>query len=189
MLPQNCFVIESGCHSAHIQPRLRNGRFYAVLPKASETIVKTDRTGQEQLFVFEKGEHWAISNSFLLLASHAAKSHRLSLYPPALIGFHLKGGRHVGEQLVSHKTAIQDIRMVPATHDLVIDRATNSLSEIRRSFMTEFSLKDASYEEVLLRFLQRRADLLAALSGHAGALIYRSIGWAAITKSLTFNSD
>jgi len=194
MLPQNCFLIESEQAFAHTKPRLagyavtdddlifgtdgldaylaaggdqnalRNGRFFAVLPQTSKTIVKTDRTGQEQLFLFERGDDWAISNSFLLLTSHVAKRHRLSLYPPALIGFHLKGGRHVGEQLVSHKTAIEDIRMIPAINELVIDRATNTLRETRRSFMTEFALNGASYEETLLRFLERRAGLLAAVS-------------------------
>ena len=64
--------------------------------KGEKAIIRTDSTGQEILYVFQKGSDWIISNSFLLLAERAARKHKLSMYGPSVLGFHLKEGVHIG---------------------------------------------------------------------------------------------
>lgn len=145
--------------AGHPGADLREGRFFGVFPEKGVTRIRTDRTGQEQMFLFQIESFWAISNSFILLASYVAKSHRLTIYPPALFSFHLKSGRHIGEQLVSHNTPISGIRMIPATTNIAIDHKTGSLSLEHRDFFEVFG--GAHYQDLLLEFLQSRVRLLA----------------------------
>lgn len=144
---------------------LRDGRFVGVFPTDDGALIRADRTGQEQLFLFQEGEDWAVSNSFMLLVMYASKICKLQVYYPALIGFHLKEGRHVGEQLVSHRTAIEQISLVPATTDLLVDKRTGRLEQRPNSFLQEFSLKTGSYKDELLDFLEHRTGLARALIG------------------------
>lgn len=70
------------------------GRFCGFLIDTGKVIIRTDRTGQECLYLYSNGDDWAVSNSFLLLATQVAKRTELTFYPPAAHSFHLKNGAH-----------------------------------------------------------------------------------------------
>jgi len=130
--------LEQYLAAGHSAADMREGRFFGVFPNGATTTIKTDRTGQEQMFLFRNGSAWAVSNSFFLLAMHVAKAHRLTLYLPALMSFHLKSGRHIGEQLVSHKTPVAEIQMIPATTEVIVDRASGKLTLKSHDFFEAF---------------------------------------------------
>lgn len=194
MLPENCFILTKqqvlnlespqlyGCGITEdaviigssgyrdyladggIEPP-SEGRFIGIFhPPGEEIIIRADRTGQDLIYLYQDGEDWAISNSFLLLAETMSQRKNLAVYPPAIIGFHLKHGVHIGEQLVSHRTMVEQIKVVPLTAELVVDKRTGALSERRNTYMQQFELgKDISYEEAFVDFMERCSGILSAL--------------------------
>ncbi|MBB3667593.1 hypothetical protein [Garicola koreensis] len=127
-------------------------------------MIKTDVTGQEVLYFYRAGPRdWAVSNSFMLLVSEVSRRVNLTFYVPAALNFHLKEGKHIGEQLVSHKTLAEEVRIVPAGHEIIVDRSTGDASVRASGFFQRHSLgHEEGYEEVLLRYLERGAGLIDA---------------------------
>ncbi|WP_156453238.1 hypothetical protein [Polycladidibacter hongkongensis] len=142
----------------------KEGRFIGVFLDNAQTItIRADATGQELLYLYRNGDDWAISNSFLLLAESVGKRAKLTLHAPAVLGFHLKNGVHIGEQLVSHRTAISEITIVPINAELKVDRLDGKLEVQKQPYLEMFSLRDASYEDAFINFLERGAGLLNSL--------------------------
>jgi hypothetical protein len=142
-----------------------DGRFAGIflLPNGNINI-RTDQTGQELIYFFEDGGNWAISNSLLLLADTVKSSTKFTAYLPAIHGFFLKNGIHIGEQQISHRTVFDKIRLLPLTSELTVDNRTREIKEDRRSFLEQFSLGlDVSYEDHFIETMERGAGLLGAL--------------------------
>ncbi len=144
---------------------LRCGRFSATVVESDSIVFRTDLTGQEIHYLFREGDTWAVSNSFLLLATWAAQRATLTMHAPAISGFFLKGGTHIGEQLLSHHTLISSIKIVPAATEIVVDRKSGQVG-LRRAASLKEDISD--YASALLDFLERGAGLLGALA-EAGA--------------------
>lgn len=143
-----------------------DGRFCGIFAEApDEIVVRTDVTGQEMLYLYQNGDDWAVSNSFLLLAQAAAARGKLHAYAPAIACFHLKKGTQIGEQLISHRTMTQEISIVPLTAEVRIDRRTQKLAVHSRSCFDVFSLGAArDYQATLIDMLEQGAGLLQAMS-------------------------
>lgn len=144
------------------------GRFCGIFIEGDSIVIRADKTGQESLYVYEDGDDWAVSNSFLLLASQVSKTKRLTFYQPAADGFHLKNGVHIGEQLISHQTMVKQIRLVPITSTLRANLDQLRLHEDRTAYLDLFSLSSSErYDEHLLDVLERGAGMMCAF-GEAG---------------------
>lgn len=142
----------------------QEGRFCGIFHQDQHILIRTDLTGQEIIYLFRDGEDWAISNSFALLVQQMATRRRLDFYAPAALVFHLKDGRQIGEQLISHKTMVRQISVLPVTSYLKVDRRTGALSEVTRPYSQLFHLQPGdSYEARMLDTLERGSGIMAAL--------------------------
>ena len=142
------------------------GRFAGIfIESESQISIKTDSTGQELIYIYENKENWFISNSFLALSEEVAKHYPLELYEPAIIGFHIKNGKQFGEQLISHKTPIKNIHLLPLTWEIKVDRQTGKLDFIKEEFFSKFNIPDDfSYSEEIVNLIQRGSGLLSAIA-------------------------
>ncbi len=142
------------------------GRFCGVFVENDGSIIfKTDVTGQEILYLFQNGDDWAVSNSFLLLAEEASRRTKLHLYEPAVVSFHLKRGVHIGEQLLSHRTMVKEITIVPITSQLRVSRQTLALVIESASFFDVFSFEEGmNYSDTLIEMLETGAGLTRAMA-------------------------
>ena len=125
--------------------------------------IRTDVTGQEFIYYILEGGFWAVSNSFALLVARASAKRSLSVYPPAAIAFHLKGGVHMGEQLASFNTLVEEVRMLPATSEICVDLGTNHAEILDIPIMDIFRGNGRSYEEIVFDFISQARGVLAAL--------------------------
>lgn len=140
------------------------GRFCGIFIQNERILIYSDFTAQETLYLFQKGNDWAISNSFMLLAQMVGKKHKLTFYPPASTSFHLKNGVHIGEQLISHKTMIEEIRVVPITNKLSVDKITGEIKVIHSSYQDILDKSNKLiYEDLILDTLERGAGAIQAL--------------------------
>jgi hypothetical protein len=201
MLPQNCFIFTKedvgslqqsqlfgygitddalifgtdglrAFHAAGNTEFPTEGRFAGLFITSDQEIsIRADATGQELLYLYKSNDNWAVSSSFMLLAEWARTLGRLSLYPPAVVGFHLKNGVHVGEQLISHRTTVTEISVVPLTTELIVDRKTGALRQKRRSFLDAFSFApDDKWDEKLIDVLERGAGIMGAIQSTGNPL-------------------
>lgn len=143
---------------------VKEGRFIAILKDRNELVIKTDNTGQEIIYLFKKDDNWMISNSFLYLAQSAAKRHKLSIYEPSIYGFFLKNGVHIGEQLLSHRTMIDEITIIPTHHEVRINILNKKLHIIENDIYKEPLFDPKDYTELLTQTLEIGAGLLASLA-------------------------
>ena len=120
------------------------------------------RSGVLSYYILEGG-FWAVSNSFALLVARASAKRSLSVYPPAAIAFHLKGGVHMGEQLASFNTLVEEVRMLPATSEICVDLGTNHAKILDTPIMDIFKGNGRSYEEIVFDFISQARGVLAAL--------------------------
>lgn len=147
------------------KPLPEEGRFCGIFVEKNNIVIKTDKTGQELLYFFQAGDEWAVSNSFLLLAKHASKKTELTFLPEIASGFHLKNGKHIGEQLLSHQTMIKEISIIPLTWQVQVSRKTGDVTFLKTSYLDRFQLSESeTYEETLVSVLESGAGLLLALS-------------------------
>jgi hypothetical protein len=143
----------------------REGRFVGLFIDDQKLLVRADATGQEILYLYRSGNDWAISNSFLTLAETASKRDKLDIHTPSVIGFHLKNGVHIGEQLISHRTIIDKIEVVPINCELLIDRHDGGISTNSAAYLSIFDyVGGATYEETLIDIIERGCGILSAMS-------------------------
>lgn len=143
------------------------GRFSGIFKQLQKFIIKADINGQELLYVFRKGGDFVVSNSFALLAEFTSRRYKLSFYEPAALNFHLKNGTHLGEQLISHKTMIEEIEILPVNAEVHIDRVTRAISIKTVSYLELHKvdgINDKNYDEKLVSMLSRGRALIDALS-------------------------
>ena len=141
------------------------GRFCGIFVDREYIIVKTDKTGQDILYFFEAEEDWAVSNSFLLLLKYASRKIDLTFLPEIAAGFHLKNGQHIGEQLISHQTMVEEIKVIPLNWEMKICRKTSEVHFEKFDYLSRFRIaQDMNYEQILVDVLQDGAGILLALS-------------------------
>lgn len=153
------------------------GRFSGVFKQLDKFVIKTDVNGQEMLYMFRRGDNFIISNSFLLLSEFASKQFNLSEYKPAALNFLLKNGSHLGEQLISHKTMIEDIEILPINSEVHIDRITGLVTTKSKSYLELHNVSDVNektYDDKLVLMLSRGKALIDALS-RSGMPMYLSL--------------
>lgn len=153
---------------AHLEKRrgpqkLTKGRFAGFFVDGDKITVGVDDTGQETIYLFRKHNDWAISNSFMYLAQYAAEYHEINEYGPTINGFFLKSGVHIGEQLISHRTMIKEIELLPTKQDIEINLLSKELTIIDNPLKSGLNLGTASYEELLVETLEVGMGLLGAL--------------------------
>ncbi|MEN3759217.1 hypothetical protein [Aeromonas veronii] len=139
------------------------GRFCGVFIQGSNAVIKSDIHGQEIIYIYKKGEDWAVSNSFMLLATYASKVGRLNFYEPAALNFLLKNGTHIGEQLLSHKTMIEEIEIIPVNYEIHVDRLTGKIKTISKDFQNRFEITSECYEDTIISMLSRGMSLLETI--------------------------
>tara|TARA_Y200000002_G_scaffold190710_1_gene157385 strand:+ start:3109 stop:4764 length:1656 start_codon:yes stop_codon:yes gene_type:complete len=145
------------------------GRFAGIFVEEERILIKTDNTGQELLYFFQKEDDWAVSNSFFLLLSYAKSLHELKFLPHIASCFHLKKGQHIGEQLISHKTMVDEITIVPITWQLIVNRESKEIQFEKSDYLEKYTtVNEENYNETVIEVLQNGAGLLKALSdnGH-----------------------
>ena len=141
------------------------GRFCGIFVEKERIIIRTDKTGQDLLYFFESENDWAVSNSFLLLLKYASQQIKLTFLPEIAAGFHLKNGQHIGEQLISHQTMVEEIKVIPLTWELHICRETNEVEFEKFDYLNRFKMpQDVNYEQTITDVLQDGAGILTALS-------------------------
>jgi|GEM_PF-1489955 len=141
---------------------LREGRFCCLYKDGESYVIRCDATGQEMLFVYEQGGDWAISNSFYLLALFISSTRKLTVYAPALVGFHLKNGFHIGEQLLTHRTAITEISILPINYEIRVDSCNGKMTKHR--IQDALSNDKFNYEEILINTIEKGSGLLGAFA-------------------------
>ena len=154
---------------------LTEGRFVGIFQQRQQLTIRTDATGQELVYLYQSGDDWAISNSFMLLLAHKSDMATMDFYPAAAMNFHLKQGRHIGEQLVSHKTQVRQISILPIGHALLIDTISGALRVEKRGFLENYrASSDTGYFDLFARFLNRSSGVLRAAT-QAGAPLNLSL--------------
>ena len=145
------------------------GRFAGIFVEKERILIRTDNTGQELLYFFQKEDDWAVSNSFFLLLNYAKSHHELKFLPHIASCFHLKKGQHIGEQLISHKTMIDEISIIPITWQLIVDRDSKDIHFEKSDYLQKYTtVNSQNYNQTVIEVLQDGAGLLKALSenGH-----------------------
>lgn len=144
----------------------KEGRFSGIfIVSDNEIVIKADATGQDVIYLYENKDDWAVSNSFLLLAEAVKNRGKLHACSSAIVGFHLKAGVHIGEQLISHKTMIEEISVVPITTELSVHRQTKRLTKNSRPYLDAFSLSDdEDYSQKFIDVMERGSGIMGAMS-------------------------
>ena len=150
------------------------GRFCGVFTSKDKIIIKSDMHGQDIIYVYRKGSDWAISNSFMMLSIYASKSGKISFYQPAALNFFLKNGSHIGEQLLSHKTMIKEIEILPINQEIHVDRVSGKTEFISTDFESRFKITKSCYEDTIISMLSHGMSLLEAIV-NSGQDIYLSL--------------
>lgn len=139
------------------------GKFSCIISLEDEVVVKSDSAGQDTIFYFLENGFWAISNSFLTLLLNISKKTKLNLYKPGFSSFLLKNGWHVGAQIISSKTPVENVYLLPSSHKINIKRKTRRL-EVSKS--PTIPIESISYEEGIINFAEKAAGLLGSLSNN-----------------------
>ncbi|WP_334030933.1 hypothetical protein [Alteromonas sp. P256] len=147
---------------------IREGRFAGVFVDTDNVIIRADNTGQELIYYYTNGDDWSVSNSFYYLVAEVKKRHSLNLYEPSVEAFHLKRGTHIGEQLISHNTCVEEIKVLPVNAHLRICRKSKQLHIHTISYEEHFELNDpsAKYEEILSNAISKGVGILSAIKKH-----------------------
>lgn len=146
------------------------GRFVGCFPFMNKTCIKTDDMGQELLFLYQSsGGAWAVSNSFWLLL-HKLRLRGLSIEVDGIAhcAFALKDGKHIGEQLLSEKTPINSVHLVPSTKTVFIDHYEFKLKVEGLSLNDYVTNASLNGDDLLIDHLEEQLGVLSALrdAGH-----------------------
>jgi hypothetical protein len=147
----------------NLNPFELEGRFAGLFRGGLKSVIKTDKTGQELLFYYNQNDYWAVSNSFFLLLKHIAQKFKLFLHKPAVQGFHIRNGTHIGEQTITHKTMADGIELLPITAHISVDNNTADIEVYSDKFNALFQNSLDDYEGDLISFLEKGSGLLLAL--------------------------
>lgn len=107
---------------------LNDGRFTLFLNDGDLFWAKCDSSGQDILYYYSRGQDWAVSNSFYMLAAHLKeKGARLTVDEECVKAFFIN--HTLGQQLVSHRTMVQEIMVLPIDQAIKVQLAPNHLGK------------------------------------------------------------
>ena len=169
-ISENALIINTDGLNTYLGSRKNDflpeeGRFCGLFKYKDKIIIKSDIHGQDIIYVYRKGTDWAISNSFMMLSMYASKAGKINFYQPAALNFFLKNGYHVGEQLLSHKTMIEEIEILPVNQEIHVDRVTGKTEFISTDFESRFKIieTESDYEDTIISMLSHGMSLLEAI--------------------------
>lgn len=133
-----------------------DGAYVVVSRNGQEISIGTDFCGYAKLFLYRQGNAWAVSNSFHdLIAFVGARGLAATICEPQLRTFMIPG--HLGQQLMSLKTSINEIELVPANCRIAIVKGTpaDSVRLVRTQAVEaiDAEAKGASYKDALGKYL------------------------------------
>jgi hypothetical protein len=145
----------------------QDGSYIVVRPSENETVIGTDFSGYYKLFLYQRGEKWALSNSFIELVRYvASKNLPVTVDENHLASFFIEGP--FGDQLTSLRTSVKEIRLIPSTMEAVLTKAFFGTALTLRpvSAASGHALNEKSYREILQDYLRlwvgRMATMLQA---------------------------
>ena len=137
--------------------------------------------GQDTLYYYSSSkinpdcgfsENWCISNSFIGLVLHLRKTGRsLSLYTPALSSFFLNEGTRHGAQLLSHQTAVREIKVLPIGWELIGSKLTRRL-RVGKYLWPIRKEKECDHREGIEQYLFTTVGRIRALASIPNARIF-----------------
>jgi hypothetical protein len=163
ILGQEGYESYLGTREQHIRPG-QDGSYIVISTYNEETVIGTDFSGYYKLFLYRRGERWALSNSFIQLVRFAAdKNLPVTIDESHLSSFFIEGP--FGDQLTSLRTSVKEIQLVPSTMEAVIAPTFFGTAVKLRS--TEAASREAehqaSYEEALGYYLKLWVGRMATL--------------------------
>ncbi|MCC6855700.1 MAG: hypothetical protein IT189_06505 [Microbacteriaceae bacterium] len=151
-------------HARAVHPG-NDGSYIAVNQRGRVAVVGTDHAGYRRLFLYRSDGNWAISDSFTCLADYVSER-RWTMTPDPRMLQSLAMQGTIGNQLVSHSTAVREIEMLPSSRVAHIrDSAGGSELEIREAD-SDRGLRGRSYRSLMRAYvaewLPRIATVLAS---------------------------
>ncbi|MBF9197507.1 hypothetical protein [Microvirga terrestris] len=139
---------------AEIQPG-QDGSYIIVNTYREEAVIGTDFSGYYKLFLYQRGEKWALSNSFIELVRYtASRNLPVTIDENHLSSFFIPGP--FGDQLTSLRTSVKEIRLIPSTMEAVLTKAFFGTALTLRPVSTAsgHALNVRSYREALQDYLR-----------------------------------
>lgn len=139
---------------------LTDGRFSACIRHgAHECLAFADPFGLDSIFYYWADGWWALSNSFKLLIDRlSAAGRRLTLHRAGLAAFLFD--HSFGQTLVSSRTAVAEVRVLPPGSALVLNATSLSLVPLATLQPT---LPQQDYPSLIRSFVRRGRDRIRAL--------------------------
>ncbi|WP_155848082.1 hypothetical protein [Advenella kashmirensis] len=135
-----------------IKDSLWDGRFSYFEQKERNACAFTDYMGQDIIFFYRSEEHWAASNSFLFLAEFlAAKGVKLTVRAPSLVAPLYPNS--FTQQLISDRTGIAEIRMLPAHQKIEV--VNGNFRVINRINPIPSKIGKSEYRDVLIQYAEK----------------------------------
>jgi len=137
----------------HIQPG-QDGSYIIIRTAGDETVIGTDCSGSHKLFLYQLGEKWALSNSFIELVRFAAKKYLpVTVDESHLASVFINGP--FGDPLTCLRTSIREIRLVPSIMEAVIIQTFYGTAvKLRPLSSASKPVENKSYEERLRGYLR-----------------------------------
>lgn len=144
---------------------LREGRFGFFQINSEGCKARTDYLGQEIIFYFFDGKNWAVSNSFIVLASYLYdQGVSMNVNYETINLWSIPAS--VTQGLVSNETFIKEIQVLPA--DIILSFVPNGMGwSIRKDRDNGAVIADTTssndYEQLLINFASKMASRSRAL--------------------------
>ncbi|UVF19826.1 hypothetical protein HPT29_001330 [Microvirga terrae] len=132
----------------------QDGAYIVANSTERETVIGTDFSGYHKLFLYQHADHWILSNSLIETARFAAaKGLPVTIDESHLASFFIKGA--FGNQLTSLRTSVKEIRLVPATMEVVVPRVSlKSNPTLRLTPATRMAQGETRYGAALREYLR-----------------------------------
>jgi hypothetical protein len=147
-----------------VQPG-NDGTYVTVIRRGNTAAIGTDFAGYQRLLVYRNGPDWALATSFAELVEFAARNGWPVTPDPAnLRVFSMSGA--LGSQLVSHRTAVEEIMLLPATASVVVRSRAGRLElhvdpKPRNTTLRRWGVR---YSDVMSEYLSTWLSRLATLA-------------------------
>lgn len=167
-----------------------DGCYVTAFPTDNGWVFGTDSRGLAKLFVYQRGDIWAIGSSLFSLVQHLREN---GVYPAPKIGQILVAGvaGSFTDQPASSDMPFQDIELIPTFCTVIV----NSEGSIKTTALPESV--SSSYEESLTHYLSMWASRLETILQHPGGRIAADLSggidsravFAFLSASRSFNTD
>lgn len=141
-----------------------DGCYVTVIPKANGWVFGTDSRGLAKLFVYKRGEIWAVGSSLFGLVRHLRRN---GVYPIPKVGEILVSGvaGSFTDQPASLEMSFQNVELVPSFCTVSVDRQGSV------NILPLPEPDNASYEESLIEYLSVWSSRLETILQHPDSRI------------------